>query len=59
MGANKEDLAQWVSLAFENALTTTNICKGFLAIRIWPLNLYVMVSKMQPSEVFVESELET
>jgi len=46
MGVSKEDLAQWVSLAFKKALTTTNICKGFLTIGIWPLNLDVMASKM-------------
>jgi hypothetical protein len=30
-GINKEDLAQWVSLTLKKALTSTNICKGFLA----------------------------
>jgi hypothetical protein len=47
-----------VSLAFTKALTTTNICKGFSAIGIWPLNTYVMASKMQPFEAFVDSEFE-
>jgi hypothetical protein len=46
MGVSKEDLAQWVFLALKKALTTTNICKGFLAIGIWPLNLDAMASKM-------------
>jgi hypothetical protein len=46
MGASKEDLAQWVSLALKKALTTTNLCKGFLAIGIWPFNPNVMASKM-------------
>jgi hypothetical protein len=30
-GGSKEDLAQWVFLAFKKALTTTEICKGFSA----------------------------
>jgi hypothetical protein len=59
MGANKEDLAQWVSLALEKALTTTNISKGFLAIGIWPLNLDAMASKKSPFEAFVDSEPKT
>jgi hypothetical protein len=46
MGVSKEDLAQWVFLTFKKALTTTNICKGFLTIGIWPLNLDAMASKM-------------
>jgi len=57
-GASKEDFAQWVSMAFKKALTTTNICKGFSTIGIWPLNTYVMASKMQPFEAFVDSEFE-
>ncbi len=59
VGASKEDLAQWVPLVFKKALTTTKICKGFLAIGIWPLNPNVMASKMQPFELFVDSELKT
>jgi hypothetical protein len=31
----KEDLAQWVSLAFKKTLILTNIYKGFKAIAIW------------------------
>jgi hypothetical protein len=58
-GPSKEDLAQWVSLAFKKALTTTTICKGFSAIGIWPLNPDVMASNMQPFEAFVDNELET
>jgi hypothetical protein len=48
-----------VPLVFKKALTTTKICKGFLAIGIWPLNPNVMASKMQPFELFVDSELKT
>jgi hypothetical protein len=44
VGDCKEDLAQWVSLVFKKALTTTKICKGFLAIGIWPLNPNAMAS---------------
>jgi hypothetical protein len=58
-GANKEDLAQWVSLTLKKTLTTTTICKGILAIMIWPLNPDVMVNKMQPFKTFMDSELET
>jgi hypothetical protein len=31
---SKEDLAQWVFLAFKKVLTTINICKGFSATQI-------------------------
>jgi hypothetical protein len=33
-GGNKEDLAQWVFLAFKKALKTIYICKGFSATHI-------------------------
>jgi hypothetical protein len=42
----KEDLAQWVSLAFKKALTLRNVLRGFEMIGIWPLNLNAMVGKM-------------
>ncbi len=34
----KKDLVQWVSLALKKTLNSNNICKGFKATRIWPLN---------------------
>ncbi len=46
-------------LTLKNALTSTNICKGFLATVTWPLNLDMMASKMQPFKTFVDSELQT
>jgi hypothetical protein len=58
-GASKEDLAQWVSLTFKKALTTTSICKGFSTIGIWPLNPNVMAGKIQPSKAFVDNEPQT
>jgi hypothetical protein len=50
--AKKEDLAQWVSLAFKKALTLHNVLKGFEMISIWPLNLNAMVGKMHHWESF-------
>ncbi len=44
--AKKEDLVQWVSLAFKKALTFHNVLNGFEMISIWPLNLNAMVGKM-------------
>jgi len=57
-GTRKEYLAQWMSLRFKMALTSSNICKGFLATPIYPLNLDAMVSKIQPFQQFMDIELE-
>ena len=35
--ARKEDLAEWVSIGLQKALTITKITKGFTATSIWPL----------------------
>jgi hypothetical protein len=40
--AQKEDLAEWVSLALERALTANNIIQGFKGTGIWPLNLKLL-----------------
>ncbi len=40
----------------EKNLNLNNICKGFKAIGIWPLNPNAMVNKMQPIEAFVKME---
>jgi hypothetical protein len=50
--AQKEDLAEWVSLALERALTPRNIMQGFKGIGIWPLNHEAVVGKMGPFEQF-------
>jgi hypothetical protein len=51
-GARKEDLAQWVSLAFKKAFMPPNICKDFETTSIRPLNPQVMTSKMHLLESF-------
>ena len=48
----KEDLAQWASLAFKKALKTNNIASGFRVIGIWPLNPLAMQHRTGPSEPF-------
>jgi hypothetical protein len=50
--AEKEDLSQWVSLAWKRALTHDNIKVGFLAMGIWPFNLHAMDFKLRPSLSF-------
>lgn len=52
-GVAKEDLAQWVSLAYKITMTPENIKKRFSTTGIWPLNMEVMNGKMGPSEAFV------
>jgi hypothetical protein len=41
----------------KKTLNLNNICKGFKATRIWPLNPNVVVNKMQPSVAFVKMEI--
>jgi hypothetical protein len=48
-------LWQRVSLALRKTLNTHNICKKFEAIGIWPLNLNIMINKIQPNETFMET----
>ena len=50
----KDTLAQWMSLALQKALTTSNITSGFKACGIWPLNFDAMNGKMEPAHVFNE-----
>ena len=50
----KETLAQWMSLALQKALTTSNITSGFKACGIWLLNFDAMNGKMGPAHVFHE-----
>lgn len=50
--AEKEDLAQWVSLAWKRTLTHDNIKVGFLATWIWPFNLHAMDFRLRPSLSF-------
>jgi hypothetical protein len=52
--AQKEDLAEWVSLALQRAMTPTNIVHGFKGTGIWPLNPAAVADKMGPSEQFVD-----
>jgi hypothetical protein len=46
-------------LTLKKTQATTNICKGFLAIGVWPLNLNALACKMQPFKLFVDSEPKT
>ena len=50
----KETLAQWMSLALQKGLTTSNIRNGFKACGIWPLNFDAMNGKMGPVQLFNE-----
>jgi hypothetical protein len=50
--AQKEDLAKWVSLGLERALTSKNIKQGFRGTWIWPLNPEALAGKMGPAEQF-------
>lgn len=52
IGATKEELCQWISLALKKALTTQNILKGFSRTGIFPLNDHTIYDKMGPSKVF-------
>jgi hypothetical protein len=52
--AQKEDLAEWVSLALERTLTANNIIQGFKGTGIWPLNLEALARKMGTSKQFKE-----
>jgi hypothetical protein len=44
--AKKEDLAQWVSLAFKKTFMLQSICDYFETTNIRPLNPKVMASKI-------------
>lgn len=44
--ANKENLAQWVSLALKRASKIEKCTKGFKAHRIWPPNVDSMTTEM-------------
>lgn len=50
--AGKETLAQWVSLSLKKALTASNICSGFRATGIHPLNKHAIDEDMGPSRVY-------
>ena len=52
--AGKETLAQieWVSLSLKKALTASNICSGFRATGIHPLNKHTIDEDMGPSRVY-------
>ena len=52
--AQKEDLAEWVSLALKKALTPQNIKEGFKATGIWLLNAQAVADKISPSQQFCE-----
>ncbi len=52
----KEDLPQWVSLAFKKALTPHNIQKGFEMTTIWPLIPNTMASKIHLSNFFIKMQ---
>ncbi len=55
-GARKEDLAQWVSLAFKKTFMPQRICKDFETASIRPLNPKVMASKMHLLEYFLKMQ---
>ena len=48
----RQDLAQWVSLGLQKAVTRKNIQAGFRELGIQSLNKDAMVDKMGPSELF-------
>lgn len=50
--ANKETLAQWVSLSLRKALTESNIRGGFRGAGIYPLNFHAVDSYLVPSETY-------
>jgi hypothetical protein len=52
----KEDLSQWVSLAFKKALTPHNIRKGFEMTTTWPLILNAMARKIHLSKSFIKMQ---
>jgi hypothetical protein len=51
-GANKDILAEWVSLGLRKALTTSNIKSGFKVIDIYPLNPHACDKHFGPSKGF-------
>jgi hypothetical protein len=50
--AKKTTLVQWVSLALQKALSSSNIRKGFNAIGIYRLKRLAIQAHMQPSESY-------
>jgi hypothetical protein len=54
--ATKTTLVQWVSLALQKALSSSNIRSGFNATGIHPLNRLAIQAHMQPSEAYRDLE---
>lgn len=54
--ATKSTLAHWVHLALRKALTKENICSGFRATGIYPLNTAAVNSYLGPADIFEASE---
>ena len=52
----KQELAQWVSLGLQKALTPRNIQSGFRAAGIQPLNKEAILGKMGAAELFDNSQ---
>ena len=52
----KQELAQWVSLGLQKALTPKNIQNGFRTAGIQPLNKEAMLGKMGAAELFNSSQ---
>ena len=50
--ANKETLAQWVSLSLKKALTETNIKNGFRAAGIYPIDRQVVDHFLEPATTY-------
>ena len=48
----KETLVHWIDLAFQKALSNSNILADFRTIGIWSLNLKRMQDKMDPLRPF-------
>ena len=53
-GAQKEELAEWVSLELRKALIPKKLMKGLTTTGIWPLRPIAMDSHMKPSSCFVD-----
>jgi hypothetical protein len=54
--ATKTTLVQWVSLALQKALSSSNIRSGFSATGIHPLNRLAIQAHMQPSKAYRDLE---
>ena len=52
--ANKETLAQWVSLLLRKALSESNIKSGFRGAGIYPINHHAVDEYLTPSKTYAQ-----